>query len=62
FQVALPQANARLQLFNAQGSLVKEVIATNNNFTINIADLASGIYLLKAQTGEQVWMQRVVVE
>ncbi|NJK83271.1 MAG: T9SS type A sorting domain-containing protein, partial [Saprospiraceae bacterium] len=62
FQVALPQANARLQLFNAQGSLVKAFIAADKNFTINIADLASGIYLLKAQTGDQVWRQRVVVE
>ncbi|NJL76689.1 MAG: T9SS type A sorting domain-containing protein [Saprospiraceae bacterium] len=62
FQVQLPQANARLQLYNAQGSLVKSFIAADKNFTINIADLASGIYLLKAQTGEQVWMQRVVVE
>ncbi|NJL76690.1 MAG: T9SS type A sorting domain-containing protein [Saprospiraceae bacterium] len=62
FQIALPQTNARLQLFNAQGSLVKAFIAADKNFTINIADLASGIYLLKAQAGDQVWMQRVVVE
>lgn len=62
FQLELPIANARIQLYNMQGKLVKDLIADSTNYTVNTADLAKGIYLLKAQVDHQSTILKVVLE
>lgn len=55
------EGKANVQLFNLVGQLVYSETATTNT-TINVADLHSGIYMLKVSQNGKVYTSKVVVK
>lgn len=46
--------NTHISLYTIQGNLVQELVTSNTEAQINLADKASGIYILKMQYGDNV--------
>ena len=58
--------NAKLQVMNLLGQVMTETIVSNNNglvhTTVNNANLAAGIYLVRLQIGSETHLARVVIQ
>ena len=59
--LAGPTGDVRATLFNLLGQAVAEQQATGNTFMFNVANVASGVYLLRLQTAAGVSSRRVEV-
>ena len=55
------QGNSQLHLLNEQGQIIYHTITFNAKHTIELQDLASGIYYLKIATNQKVQFKKVVV-
>lgn len=53
--------SAVIQLFNANGQLVKSAIAYGKYISFSTAKLAGGMYVLKATQDQQVYAQKLVI-
>lgn len=53
-------AYANVEIINLQGQVVKNVIVTDNNPNINIADISNGIYSIRISTNESVFVQKLL--
>lgn len=58
--------NVKLELFNIRGQLIEEILSKTLNsgshqVQITAGDLASGIYILKLQAGEQTRLRRILL-
>ena len=47
-------------IYNAQGIEVKTILALHPQSTVNISDLASGMYLLKIDTGSEILTRSII--
>lgn len=64
FTVILPEYEShhyRLELMNSLGEIVGRFIPTNENYSINIDNLAPGIYVLNVATDDHLESVRVIV-
>ncbi|MCB0736564.1 MAG: T9SS type A sorting domain-containing protein, partial [Bacteroidetes bacterium] len=52
---------ALIKLYSANGSLVKQQMATERT-SLNVSDLPKGIYTLLVQSGLEIKSKKVVVE
>ncbi len=54
-----------ISLYNMQGSMVKQakynVVAGLNRYTLNIPELASGVYLIKCVIDSETFMRKIIV-
>ncbi|MCD6377197.1 MAG: T9SS type A sorting domain-containing protein [Caldisericaceae bacterium] len=58
--------NVKLELFNIRGQLIEKILSKTLNsgshqVQITAGDLASGIYILKLQAGEQTRLRRILL-
>lgn len=51
-----------LRLHSPIGQLLKEVTLTGQRQTLNIEDLAAGIYLISLSNGSESWQQKLIVQ
>lgn len=54
-------AQVTIEIYNLQGAVVKKEIANNNFTIINVSDLASGNYMLRAFNNDKVMNQLITV-
>ncbi len=54
--------NTQIQLFNMAGQLVLQQTMKQKREQLNIADLASGVYMVRVIAGKKVWTQKVIKE
>ncbi|WP_200504202.1 T9SS type A sorting domain-containing protein [Adhaeribacter terrigena] len=54
--------NLNLEVRDMQGRLVYSAAASKDNATINLKNVASGVYMLKASTDAEVAVKRIVVQ
>jgi len=54
--------NVTAMLFNAQGQLIKETLPGSTSVTtLNVQDLANGIYLLQAAIDNSIYQQKIII-
>lgn len=58
-----PQSTIQLQLFAANGQLVKQGIVTNtNNYLLKLPLLADGMYMLQVLYGSNIYVQKILID
>jgi hypothetical protein len=66
YSIAASVSNATVELVDLTGKVVKSVRNTNMssavNYSMNVEDLANGIYVLKINAGSAVYTARVVIK
>lgn len=61
--VALPaDVTGTVVIYNLAGQVVKSVSTTEAAITVNVDDLAAGVYTVKVQTGDKSYAQRLIVK
>ena len=67
FQIDIQLAaekDVSVSIFDVTGKMVftkQEMPVLKENLNIDLTNVANGVYLVKVQVGEEVWMQRIVV-
>ncbi len=56
------QAGATMQLYNANGSLVRSLKLINNTNTISVEGLTAGMYYLVTRNGDQTTTNKIVIQ
>ncbi len=54
--------NNQVSIYNINGSMIKTINTNYINETINISELAAGIYMLQIQSGSQVKMEKLIIK
>ncbi len=57
-----PAASGTLQLFSSTGQLVKTHIITSDAFQIDLRDVASGQYLLRIESDDQIGISKLIIQ
>jgi hypothetical protein len=56
------EAGATMQLYNANGSLVRSLKLVSNTYTISVEGLAGGMYYLVVRNGDQTTTNKIVIQ
>ncbi len=54
--------NSKIEFYDIQGKMVKNIIVSNNTNAINISDLYSGLYILKINTSNNTYSKKIIIE
>jgi|GEM_PF-3181957 len=55
------ESNAKIEIFDINGRLVKTYDCTNPQFEINVSNLLNGLYIIRAKMGDQTFTQKLSV-
>ena len=58
----LKEISSKITIISMRGEILRELIFTEAQAEINIEDLASGVYFVRMEVGEEVIVKKVVVE
>lgn len=61
-RVHVPFANTQVQLINLQGQIMQDIASAQDELTLDISQVPSGVYLLKAKSPQGVLQRRFVVK
>lgn len=61
-RINLPMASGQLNLTNISGEIVLEQIVESESAELNIKDLSPGIYFLKVQTSDGIFVKKLIKE
>jgi hypothetical protein len=58
----LKEISSKITIISMRGEILRELIFSKAQAEINIEDLASGVYFVRMEVGEEVIVKKVVVE
>ena len=57
----LAETNSVLRIYDVTGNLIYNAKTTNVKTEINLSEFANGVYVLKAESGDNVNTQRIIL-
>jgi hypothetical protein len=60
-QIECPQ-NTNIEIINTQGQIIKKLITTNSNTTIDLTKLSGGVYIMKIKTINGIIVKKLIKE
>jgi hypothetical protein len=60
--VTLPAAGSKIDIYDLTGKRIKSVVTTEKSLNINLNGLPASMYIIKATSGKQTYLRKILVE
>lgn len=60
--VTLPTASSKVELYDLTGKCIKSIVTSGKSVNINLNGLPSSMYILKATSGKQTFLRKILVQ